>query len=360
MNGLEFDPPRGREEIESSVPQEPAAPLPGAEPAISSPAPDSGSDGVLAPAEPRGPFASRPDASVESDFAPSAITASARRRLDSLAQLLDDDSPSVQTVVTASLRDARRAARPALIRANRNASAAGRVRARALLADLARAPVHRRVVGYLTREAVELERGLFHLCRLSDPSFDPRPSQRILDELAREVAKKARSRTDPLHRAKALVEVLGVEHGFRGAPDEFHRADRVQIDRVLQNRRGIPLTLCAIYACVALRAGLRVGLMPLPGHVLLRLHGDTTSLIVDPYHRGEARSEIDLRRQLKSRGHGYQAFWFRDADARSMLRRQVANLARSAELYGRRGELRSLRAILSALERRRAASATAT
>lgn len=283
-----------------------------------------------------------------------------RRRLDSLARLLDDDSTAVQATVQLHLRAARRSATPALIRASRRGSAGGRVRARALLADLRRAPVQRRVVGYLTGDRVELERGLFHLARLTDPGFDPRPSQRLLDELARDVARKARLRTDPLQRAQSLVEVLGFEHGFQGAPDEFHRADRVQIDRVLSNRRGIPLTLCAIYACVAARAGLRVGLLPLPGHVLLRLHGDASSVIVDPYHRGESRSESDLMRQLKARGHGYQAAWFRDADARSMLRRQVANLARSAELYGRRGELNALRSILSALEPRRAKSATAS
>ncbi|MCY2961954.1 MAG: transglutaminase-like domain-containing protein [Planctomycetota bacterium] len=287
---------------------------------------------------------------------PSALQA----RLESLARLLDDDSPTVQSAVQLHLREARRAAAPALIRASRTATAPGRVRARALLADLRRAPVQRRVVGYLTRDRVDLERGLFLLCRLNDPSFDPRPSQRLLDELARDVARKSRMRVDPLHRAQALVEVLGFDHGFQGAPDEFHRADRVQIDRVLSNRRGIPLTLCAIYACVAVRAGLRVGLLPLPGHVLLRLHGETTSLIVDPYHRGEVRSESDLKRQLKARGHGFNAAWFRDADARSMLRRQTANLARSAELYGRRGELRALRSILSALEPRRAQGATAS
>jgi len=283
-----------------------------------------------------------------------------RDRLESLARLLDDESPTVQSTVQLHLRTARRAAAPALIRASRDGTPGARVRARALLTDIRRTPVQRRVVGYLTHDRVELERGLFHLCRLTDPSFDPRPSQRLLDELARDVSSKARMRTDPLQRAQALVEVLGFEHGFQGAPDEFHRADRVQIDRVLLNRRGIPLTLCAIYACVAARAGLRVGMLPLPGHVLLRLHGEALSSIVDPYHRGEARSEADLKRQLKARGHGFNPAWFRDADPRSMLRRQVANLARSAELYGRRGELRALRSILSALEPRRAKSATAS
>jgi regulator of sirC expression with transglutaminase-like and TPR domain len=283
-----------------------------------------------------------------------------RARLASLARLLDDDSPIVQSTVQRHLRDARRAARPMLLHASRQASPAARLRARALLADLRRAPVQRRVIGYMTRDRIDLERGLFLLCRLSDPAFDPRPSQRLLDELARDVARKARLRTDPMQRALALVEVLGIEHGFQGAPDEFHRTDRVQIDRVLANRRGIPLTLCAIYACVAARAGLRVGLLPLPGHVLLRVYGEAAGMIIDPYHGGEARSESDLKRQLKARGHGYQAAWFRDAEPRSILRRQVANLARSAELYGRRGELRALRSILAALEPRRAKSATAS
>jgi len=314
------------------------------------------------------PAASRPDGaspsahpSVPGDAGPpSRPGRTSRERLESLARLLDDDSPAVQATVQAHLRAARRAAVPALLRASRSASAPGRVRARALLADLRRLSVQRRVVGYLTGDRVDLERGLFLLCRLTDPSFDPRASQRLLDELARDVAKKSRLRTDPLQRALALVEVLGVQHGFQGTPEEFHRADRVQLDRVLTSRHGIPLTLCAIYACVAARAGLRVGLVPLPGHVVLRLYGENTSQIVDPYYRGETRTEADLKRQLKARGYGFSAAWFRDADARSMLRRQVGNLTRSAELYGRRGEHRALRTILSALETARVQGATAS
>jgi regulator of sirC expression with transglutaminase-like and TPR domain len=204
---------------------------------------------------------------------------------------------------------------------------------------------------------VDLERGLYLLARLADPRFDPRPVQRTLDDLARDVARRAAQRTDPLQRARALVEVLGGERGFTGAKLEFHSPEHVHLHRVLDGRRGIPLTLCAIYDAVARRAGLRVGLLPLPGHVLLRLHGGTTSVMVDPYHRGETRSEKDLRRQLAARGLPVQAAWFRDADAGTILRRQVANLARSAEVYGRRGELRDLRLVLAALEPARAARA---
>ncbi len=310
--------------------------------------------------------ASAPDPGAQGDFdeqtvlgTSTAAPADPAARLETLARFLDDESPQVLTEVRRQLRGAGKSARPTLSRAARSASPATRVRARALLAELDRAPTVRRVLGYLLRDDVELENGLLLMGRLADPDLDARVPRALLDEFALEVQKKSRRRSDPLQRALALVEILGRGHGFAGARRQFHRPDHVHLHRVLEKRRGIPLTLCAIYAAVARRSGLKVGLLPLPGHVLLRLHGATTSLIVDPYHRGEIRSEKDLRRQLRARGLGFKAAWFRDADAHSILRRQIANLARSAQEYGRADEHKSLCAIVDAVSTARAARAAA-
>jgi regulator of sirC expression with transglutaminase-like and TPR domain len=93
---------------------------------------------------------------------------------------------------------------------------------------------------------------------------------------------------------------------------------------------------------VGKRAGIRASCVPLPGHVMLRLHGDEKDRIVDPYHHGTVRTEKDCRRYLEQNGLSVKRAWFRDADDATLLKRQVANLARSAELRGLPREKREL------------------
>jgi regulator of sirC expression with transglutaminase-like and TPR domain len=163
-----------------------------------------------------------------------------------------------------------------------------------------------------------------------------------------------------LQRALTLVEYLGVELGFGGSAGEFHHPDNIHIQRVIERKRGMPLALCAVYLLVARRAGLRAGCVPLPGHVMLRLHGDKTSLIVDPYHKGQARSDSDCRKYLEQNDIAFKPAWMRDADDAVLLKRQIANLARSAQIHGRKREARELSILSRAFEPRQAQRAART
>jgi regulator of sirC expression with transglutaminase-like and TPR domain len=113
----------------------------------------------------------------------------------------------------------------------------------------------------------------------------------------------------------------------------------------------MPLTLSAIYHVVARRAGIRTALLPLPGHVMLRLYAGAKSVIVDPYDRGKLRTERDCRAYLKLNGLDFQQAWFNDASDATMLRRQLLNLQKSASVRGRRSEARVAQTLLVLLDR---------
>jgi hypothetical protein len=83
---------------------------------------------------------------------------------------------------------------------------------------------------------------------------------------------------------------------------------------------------------------------------MLRLHGRGSSIIVDPYHRGQQRTERDCRKYLEQNGLPFQAAWFGDADDALLFKRQVANLARSAQLRSLGRERRELTLLSRALE----------
>ncbi len=274
-----------------------------------------------------------------------------KRRLRWLGDFLGDDSPVVRAEVQRQLLGAGKAARPLLRRAEKSADPKVRSRARALLGEQARQKSLRRLCCYVASRPIDLERALFLLARWADPTLDVRPWRAQLDTLAQQVKRLALERNEPLYQASALADVLGRQLGFGGSAAEFHHPDNIHIQRALARRRGMPLTLSAIYHLVAKRAGIRTALLPLPGHVMLRLYAGTKSVIVDPYDRGKLRTERDCRAYLKLNGLGFQQAWFQDACDAGMLRRQLLNLQKSASIRGSRSESRAAQTLLHLLDR---------
>ena len=171
-------------------------------------------------------------------------------------------------------------------------------------------------------------------------------------EIARRLpAKKAVSADAELQRALALSHYLGEELGYGGSRGEFHHPDNIHLHRAIERRAGVPLTLSAIWVFVGRRVGIRTGFVPLPGHVMVRIYAGWQSAIVDPYHHGKRRTEAECRSYLSKHGIAVNQASFREAPDAALLRRQVGNLARSAELRRLPAEARALTGLLHALVR---------
>jgi len=267
-------------------------------------------------------------------------------RLEAVARLIGDDSPTVRAALLHELRAAGRLAGPHLRRAARSDDPRRRSHARQILEALRQERVVRRLVGFAARGELDLERGLFLLSRLAEPALDRRPYQRALDAMAAQVESRARNLTDELSRARMLVEYLGQELGYRGDVEAYSSPDNVHLQRVITMRRGLPLSLCALYSFVARRCSIHTGIVPLPGHVMLRLYGRHQNLIVDPFHGGEAKSQEDLVQYLKQHGLRFDPVWMHDASSRMLFRRQVANLRNAWRQLGRFESARRLDLLL--------------
>ena len=273
-------------------------------------------------------------------------------RLEAAARLLGDESEEVRRALLREFVGAGRAGRPLLRRAARSDDARVRTQARQMLDALDQDQVLRRLHRHATRdlrEPQELESALFLLGRLDRPDLDARPYRKALDAMAREVRRRTSHVQDDLRRGRVLVQYLGEELGYRGDMESYTQPDNIFLHRAIERRQGLPLTLCTLFTFVAQRCGLHTGVVPLPGHVMLRLYGPYNNLIVDPFHGGEARSQEDLNEYLRQHGLTFNPVWMHDANPRHLLRRQVANLQNSLRTVGRNGSARRLAPLLAQL-----------
>jgi len=267
--------------------------------------------------------------------------------LRALARLLGDDSKLVRDELRLQFHAAGKRGRPLLLKASKSEDAKTRGHARTLLLELDRATVRRRLVSFATRDRIDLEAGLLLLGRVHDPALDARPYRRTLDAFADEVQRRSESCATELERAGVLCDYLSNTVGFSGGDGDYHHPDNVHLHRVLETRSGLPLSLCAVYLLVARRVGLRATILPLPGHVMLRIHGLRTSRIVDPFHGCRIRSQASLMSYLASHDLGFDPSWFQGASDRTLFLRQVNNLVQT---YSERGFPSEIETLLDTLD----------
>jgi regulator of sirC expression with transglutaminase-like and TPR domain len=279
--------------------------------------------------------------------------------LASLLELFGDPSATVWRGVRRELEELGREALPALRRLARHGSAIERARARLLLLRRGRARAARRLVRFVAAGATDLERGLLLLSRFEDPRFDARPTIAALDAFAAEVSRRLEPRRPGLDRSLELARYLGAELGFDGERDDYHHPDNIYLHRALVRRRGLPLTLTALYLCVARRAGISAAPVALPGHVVLRLHGHQRHALIDPFHAGRRIAERDCLAYLARNGLPFRPEWFADAGDADLFERQVRNLRASYAARGLAHDVALLDLVLDAAERRAARRAVA-
>lgn len=106
---------------------------------------------------------------------------------------------------------------------------------------------------------------------------------------------------------EGLHQHLFTDLGFDGNHDAYYEPENSFLDRVLDRRRGIPLTLSMLTVFVGRRLGLDLAVVAMPGHVLV---GDraTPDMFVDPFNRGTVLDGTGAERLFRALHGDHLAF----------------------------------------------------
>lgn len=120
-----------------------------------------------------------------------------------------------------------------------------------------------------------------------------------IEGIARLVRDRVKSK-NPEAIVAHLHQVFFEEQGFAGNIEDYYSPANSYLPRILETHRGLPISLCLLYKCVAERAGLRVYGIGSPGHFLAGVDlrespGDELDsvhslMLVDPFLSGVALS----------------------------------------------------------------------
>jgi regulator of sirC expression with transglutaminase-like and TPR domain len=150
----------------------------------------------------------------------------------------------------------------------------------------------------------------------------------LLDEIAARVAMLVTPAMSPRERAQAISRRLFWELDFRGNEEDYYDPRNSYLNDVLIRRRGIPISLSAVFLEVARRVGLEAHGVSYPTHFLVKYEHEGEEWILDPFNRGGEVPGVQIRAAMGARGWPPDRidYILSGVTRRQMLARMLLNL----------------------------------
>lgn len=256
--------------------------------------------------------------------------------LRALVRLLDEEEKNA-AVIEGHLLAAGPAALPYLAEAVHSPDPLVRRRAGQLVAKLRFRELQEEFRRYaaLADWEMDLETGVFLVARYAYPDLDPSVYTAELDRIAANIARSLRDEMYMEDVVDVLNEHIFSREGFRPDNRRFYDPENSYINRVIERRTGIPITLSVVYLLIARRLGLPISGVAVPGHFLVRYDGPYETLWIDPFNEGAILSQDDCEELLRAMGYPVVDEYLRPCTTRQIIARMLNNLA---QVFARAGE----------------------
>jgi len=152
-----------------------------------------------------------------------------------------------------------------------------------------------------------------------------------LDTVAERVRDEVGETRDPEVLAAAIDGELFSNLGFCGNTTSYADPENSYLDRVIDRRIGIPITLSLVYMEISQRVGLRCDGVGYPGHFIVRCGDPESPIYLDPFHQGDRLDRMELLARLRSMnlGGALPEAMLAAVNRRQILQRMLTNLRRS-------------------------------
>ena len=155
-------------------------------------------------------------------------------------------------------------------------------------------------VGRAAADDGDLLQAALLIARLDDDEVDVDAYLAEVDQMAAEIESALPESPTSSDRLAALDDYLFKRNGFHGSrTDYYHRANSY-LNRVIDDREGLPITLSVLYMELAARLGLRVVGVGLPGHFVVRHEPQQGKpQLIDVFDRGARLTRVQADAKVR-------------------------------------------------------------
>ncbi len=207
----------------------------------------------------------------------------------------------------------------------------------------------------------DLLSGMLALAKYQYPDIDTQEIRKNVDKLEKDIWLEFHDGLTALEKLKVFNHILFDVHGFEGNTKHYHAPDNSFINRVLESKKGNPISLAVIYLILAERLRLPVFGVNLPRHFILAW-GDMMNLpaspeaqeakilfYINPFSGGSVFGKSDIESFLVELKLKPNPIFFLPCSNYDIMVRSLNNLVHSFEQEGqghKAEEIRELQTII--------------
>jgi regulator of sirC expression with transglutaminase-like and TPR domain len=162
------------------------------------------------------------------------------------------------------------------------------------------------------------------LGHIAYPDLKIEETQNLFDAMSQRLAVRCRNASTELARLHETSQYFYNELGFAGNVNNYYDADNSYLHKVIQSRRGIPITLALLFCELAKSVGLDANGISFPGHFLVRIDLHEGAVVMDPF-TAQSLSREDLSERAMPYEEDLESL-LQVASTRQILVRILANL----------------------------------
>jgi regulator of sirC expression with transglutaminase-like and TPR domain len=173
---------------------------------------------------------------------------------------------------------------------------------------------------------VDLEAGMLLIMEFGYPESDSQTCCEMLDSLAHRLQEKLPPDASPIQTVDAITHLLFQQEKFKGNKNNYLDPDNSYLNKVLENKTGLPITLSALCILVAGRLGLPIVGVGLPGHYIVKYSLPKDEIFFDPFHQGRPLTRADCIKIVEQFGQTFEEHFLSQSTNRETLIRMLNNL----------------------------------
>ena len=164
---------------------------------------------------------------------------------------------------------------------------------------------------------------------LEYPELDTSNEIEKIKELGINFRNRITESKNPTYMISLLNEFLFNVEEFQGDLDDYYNPKNNYLNYVLEEKSGIPITLCILYTEIAKYADLDLRIVGFPSHVIVKYGED---MILDPFNRGRLLELEDLQ-EILYQNYGdsveFEAEYLNQISDEKIIIRMLRNLKNS-------------------------------
>ncbi len=196
----------------------------------------------------------------------------------------------------------------------------------------------------------QLEKAVFILARFENATLREEEYRRKLDRFASMIEDDLRYELEDSKKMHLLLDFVFDELNFTGSTVDYYNPDNSYLNRVIDRRQGLPISLGLIVLFLARRLDLPFYGVNMPIHFMLKYRGEKDELLIDPFDRGKVVTYNQCYFFLKQNGVEPKSEHFESSSEHQILARCIRNLIQSYSRLDKQEKVEQLKNMLNTVE----------